>query len=476
MKVWSVLALVLCMTSIAYGSRNSLVEEFLESSLDIKISDLTYSSAELQRDTLRATRTWTGSLTSSIDDNQLDPVVETFNANQIKTTNYALEFSKAFEFGLNASLSSEYTKQDRSSISGILATNDPIIYEFGQTLSFTQDLGRNFFGRQFYYQLRGINESINFSRIQLEESKQIALSNFYRNLLIARQRKTLMKIAQESFDWNKKNLAITQKRVKDGLNEKADLYQARLNERLAKENLENAKFQYKSIKLQLSEELRREIKDNEIEEVELKKVDLTKNIDFTLQENFDYRQALARIRQLEWEKRQIDRDFYPSIQFSTSYATNQFDANKETTFDQGTLGGDDDNLTVALSISVPLTFAAEKASLASKRIELIQAELQKEQVEEQLKYTSNRLKEQMITRKNNLLTSEKRLTFAKQNLKENNRLYNIGRIDIDRLLRAEEDFLNTQRSFVNNWFEYEVAISEKAALYGKLLDVLRIKI
>lgn len=469
--------LLLALTGSLSAQTSKLIEEFLDSSLNIKIADLEYSNAVLSKEAVEATNTWNSTFTATNDDNKLDAAAAGFNANQIKTRNYTLGISKSFDFGLSLSLENELEEQDRSALSGFLASDTPIIYEFGQTISFTQNLGKNFLGRQFEYQLNSLEEFVNFSKITLDENKQLALSEFYRNLLLARQGKTLRDIAKEGHRWSVRLLRVTEKRVRDGLNEKADLYQAQLNERQDKETLESASFNFKSVLLELSEHLRREVTESEIDSIPLGKIkDLTRNIDYSLEENFDYKQIQARIRQLEWEKKQSKRDYYPTIALSGAYSTNDFDGERSTTFDKGSLGGDNDNTTIALNVSFPLGLEAEKVNLATARVNLLRAQLEKEQVQEQLKFNSTRLKSQMETRRKNLVISEKRLTFARQNLQENNRLYNIGRIDIDRLLRAEEDLLNTQRGFVANWFEYEQAVSEKASLYGKLLEVLKINL
>lgn len=461
--------------SLVFASDKLLIMEFMEKSLNIKIAELDHERNVLSRDASRAAFTWIGTAGAVYDNNQLDPAASGFNTNQLDTTSYSIGLTKGFEFGLTASLSNELVEQDRSRLAAFLQGDSQLLYEFGQTISITQDLGKNFFGNQFYLNLRGLNESVNFSQINLNQAKQTELSTFYRNLLTAIRNKSQVKIARDALDWSTRLLGITKRRVRDGLNEVADLYQAELNQKQAEENLESAKYNYKSARLALSESLRRELKDSEIREIVFGKVKLSKNVKFSLDENFDYKKVQASIRRLNLEKKSIKRDFYPSVSFAASYATNEFDGSQRVALEDGIFGNDTDNLSLSLDLNFPLTRSAEKVNLASKNAELMRAKYDKQRIEERLKYNSELLSKQMETRKSNLLISGQRLKIAEKNLNENNRLYRIGRIDIDRLLSAEESLLNTETSYLNNWFDYEIALSQKASLYGKLLQVLNRK-
>ena len=70
MKIISLLTFFIFTIQVGHAKLDHLLEEFLESSLSIKMADLDYSTSQLSRNALRATRTWTGSLSAAQTDNE----------------------------------------------------------------------------------------------------------------------------------------------------------------------------------------------------------------------------------------------------------------------------------------------------------------------------------------------------------------------------------------------------------------------
>lgn len=457
------------------ASSATLVEEFLSSGLQLQIDRLDYEVLELNRDALRASKSYSLDGAYTIDDNNLEPATSGFNSNQIETDTFSLGLSKSFEWGTSLSFDNTLTKQDRSKLSSLLSSSDPILYEFSQSITISQDLGDNIFGKEFYLQLRALNSRMNLGKIELSEKNEMELYKFYNLLLKAKQAKTLLKISKEALGRSQKRRTVTARRVRDGLNEKADLLQAELDVEEKKEALINVEFGLRKAKNALSQILLREVNIEELEEVNFEKEVLSKKINYDEADIFDLNKIERKIDIIKIEKEEVDRAFIPTVTLSTTYQTNEYDDKSSDSFKDGNFTSDNDEITIALSVSTPLTFESEKVSSSLKSIELQRAQLEKRQVLQKVKAQKDNLSFQLESNEKNLRLSKTRIRKARANLNESNRLYRIGRVDLDRLIRAEETLLQTQKSYVDNWYSFELSVAEEASWYGKLLISLKDK-
>ncbi len=454
--------LVFLISTSCFANFNTLLDEFLKNSLNLKQNSLEHSQSVYDRDLYRASKNWSLSSSLSYEDSDLETSV---SSNQTQTISKIaeLDITKDFENGLSLTLGHDFTDESSSSDSS----------NFSQSISISQDLGKNFFGRQFYIELREYNERVSLSNIELNENNQKQLYSFYQNYLKSRQSLTIKKLQEDAVERSKTRLAVTRRRVRDGLNEKADLYQAQMELRRQKEELELSDANLAQALSDLSSELHRIVKAREINFVARNSKLKEPVLSFQIDESFDLKKIKAQLSILDLEYDNINRDFYPSVALKGTYSTNEYDAKSSRAFSDGTLGSGDTYYSIGVELSMPLGFEEERVNKAKKKVEILSLEMERRKTIEELKFTERLLKKQMTTRKINLNSSIARIDLAKKNLKENTRLYGIGRVDLDGLIRSEESLIETEKSFVNNWFEYELAVARKASLYGKLLSILQ---
>ena len=217
-----------CYPVTAQGNFKALLKEFLQSHLQLKINQLESSKATIRKDLLKAAQTWQLSGSSRYSDNQLD-TIPGINLSDFTVTHYSLGVSREFDWGLRLNLDNAFSHRESASLAAPSLGNPATeLSIFEQTLTLSQDLGRNFLGRQFYTTLEGANESIRLSKITLSQQNQQALGTFYQKYLTARLRQTVLDLQRQALQRSHRRLEVTRKRVDDGLNEKANLYAAQL--------------------------------------------------------------------------------------------------------------------------------------------------------------------------------------------------------------------------------------------------------
>ena len=465
--------LLLALCSLTAKGEFNLLEEFLVSHLQLKMNRLEKSRAVIERDLFRAGKTWSFAASSRYQNNQLDRSLESPFSN-LTAFHYSLGISRDFEWGGRLTFDHILSQLDRSPLPTSLPGGSPLKSNaFQQSLGLSQDLGKNFFGKQFYTSLQGVHENINLSQIVLTQKNQKELDIFYQSYLSARLRKTLLILQKKALQRSLKRLNVARQKVGDGLSEKADLYSAQIDHVKKQEELTTAQFYLKEVLNSLSKSLYRQVEPKEIDQVSLPAEVLTKIRNYKIPENLELKKLTSQLRKLDWELQNLKRDYLPRVVLSGTYRTNDVDEETSQAISKGGLGGSQDEYLITLSLNLPLSFAQERLNEARKKVEIMSLEMRKKQTLEQLKFSQKNLQQEIITLLKNLKFSRRRIELAKKNLKENTRLYHIGKADFDSLIRAEENLIHTERAYVNYWFRYERTIAKKAALYGKLLETIR---
>ena len=272
---------------------------------------------------------------------------------------------------------------------------------------------------------------------------------------------------QRALQRSEKRLEVTSKRVRDGLNEKADLYSAQIDHVSRREQLAAAQFALDKSLNDLAQKLHRPLQVAEINPVSLRGERLTPSVNYSIQENLDIKRFKAQVSSLNRELENLKRNYFPRVTLSAAYTDN--------TGNMGNIDGPggEDGHSIALNLNMPLTLTQEKLNVARKKVEILSSEMDRKQILEQLSYRKKNLENEIATQLKSLNFSRQRIELSHKNLKERNRLYGIGRADFDGLIQAEENLINTERSYVNHWFQYESTIAKKASLHAKLLETIR---
>ena len=461
----------------ALGAFKDLLKEFLDTHLVLKINEQKKFKATIDRNLVRATKNrWALSASPRY---RYDEGAYNAYYDSSKERSYAISISKNFTWGGQLTLGNIFTDTDNTSRSSSHLSDDlgkaPLqSYHFKQSLGLTTDLGRDLWGWQFHNSLDQAERRVRISEIMVSQSNQRELSNFYYQYLLACQRKTLLFLQRQALKRSQKRLALTRKRVADGLSERADLYSAQIEEVSKQEELVSAENLWRKSLNDLSKSLNRPVRHREVVSISPGKEKLTRPTKYDVEDNFELKKLKIQLEESKLALKSLERQYIPKISLKGTYQTDRLrSSDSMRTIREGLLGGRESEYVVELGVEIPLDYTMEKLNESRKETEIRSLEMQLSQTMKQLKLTAKTLQGEIQTQLEKLQFSRRRIELSKKSLRERARLYNIGKGDFDGVLHAEENLIRTERSYITNWFYYESAMAQRASLYAKLLATLR---
>ena len=414
-------------TLAAQSAQRDLIQEFLKSHLQLKINKLEKTQSIIDYKILKAQKTW--GLSSSFTQKQESSPDEKSRMGNVNV-------DKSFSWGAGLSLGHSFTRKEGS---GAFPIGENSLES--NSITYSQDLGRNFFGQKFYTDLQKARAKINLSEIKLSNKNQNELKIFYENLLSTRLKKTLLALEEKALGRSLKRLGITRKRFKDGLSERAELYSAQIEYVKKQQDLETAKFSLEKDLSLLSQMLQRKVGAKEIEKVSLETKIFSQNLNYDIEENLDFKSLTGQLKQLRLELVNLRRNFIPSINLGITYSNTNGREESSNNDDESK----DKEYIGLLTLSTPLSWEEERLKKAYKKVEINSLKIRKRQLFHRLKSLQETFQKDLETRRKNLKLSRRRIELSEKGLKENTRLYSIGRSDFDGLLRAEENLISTER-------------------------------
>jgi outer membrane protein len=367
-----------------------------------------------------------------------------------KTTSVDLNFTKATSWGGVFSLNNSFEKviQDPSRI--LIFGGDPEIHQFKQSLSFSTSLSRNLFGQN--YKLMHNSSILNAEYVDLlsQSSVNNLFLQFSQTYSRAVLHNELFSLQEEALKRSVKRLSLVKRRVSDGINLRADLLRAESAKIFQEEQLDQSRQDLNQSLFALSSLVHRQVKRselgviNDLEEqaklTERRKQNLEK-----VELSIGARKTYADYQELE--KNIKARAMLPNVDFAVAYQTNDYDADSSSVFEDGSLAGDKNTISVGLTFSYNLGRVSEKA-------QLIQAEVNHNQALHQLSAEYETNKEKRVMLEDNLyISSEKsrkasrRVELSLSIIQEYVKLFSLGRVTLDQVIQAEEDLINSQKRF-----------------------------
>ena len=459
-----------------------LVDEFLQSNMEINRSKTTFKLADLDYQNIYRKRPWNLSLSSNHKNNDLDSSSR-FADRKAKTLNNTLSLNKDLFWGGNFSLDNTLTSIDNDpSSAAVFFGGVPKINQFGQSITYKQALGANFLGRDQYQELKMAKSNLSYNELNMKNSKEQGVLQFYYFYLSACLNKSLLELQKRALERAEKRSHLIKKRVRDGLRQKVDLLQVEMNEMKQQEEFKNATIDLNSSMKNLANLLHRTVKLSELNENFIEKsspAPLEKSNMKALKskENFfeDNLQISLLKEKISLQNATLERAKYhllPKLELFTQYSTNRYANELSQAFSQGLLGGKRKEVIVGLALNFPLWFKPQQIKVNQAQIDLDFTGLELEKTVENIKIQDQSLMEKISQLKKNITSAKKRKTLAKKVLREYNNLYRLGRRDLDQVISAEESLINTERSFIRYLVDKEKLLAQWASLRGELLNLL----
>lgn len=348
----------------------------------------------------------------------------------------------------------------------------PKSYLFEQRLSFTQDLGRNFFGRALKDEVEAASLNKVVAQLELtnkEKEQLIGISSLY---VEGASLQAIMLLEKAAIKRVQKRLSYVRRQVKDGIRERVDELRARENllaRDTALRDLANRLWA-------LREEMGALIVGNAIG-VEFNSDGLEQ--DWTkawkgwhLKENVDRQILLKRLEVLNAQARSRRQKNSTDIKLVTSYGTNNWELNRSDAISDGFLGGENDEATVGIQVSFPWGNEASKAEFGKIEAQRMMLERYSKNWSSVLLNTATTLGERHKILADNLKTAIDRVNLARQALEAYNKLYSKGRVDLDQVITAEEQLIADQKLVVSSRQALVILTLEAQALAGRLPQFL----
>ena len=455
---------LLCSSLPLQASLKEMARELIEKSASLEESKARKQLAQLDEQSLLAQQTWKFFYSWEREDSQL----ESNNRSAIffpsgQTRSQILGFSKDFSFGGNLGLINRLSQRESSMT--------PSSHLFSQELSYTQDLGRNFLGRNFQKNLEKSRLNHHWAWAAHQEEVQKNLLQLVEFYLQARLNLALVELQKEAQQRAQKRLKLVKRWVRDGLRRRVDLYQAEAGLYDQQEKIKLAQLQLESARERLAKIIHRQIALKEISSLyrSQKRACLPQG-KTSSNKNLKALDLSQQINRVGWEKSQFD--LWPEIHLSVGYKTDGIDPTRSQALSEGMLGGDQDQTKIALNLSWPLGSRPQSLEKAKMRINLEKSKNHYQKTKLTLRESAQTFQKQIALLNKNIASARHRLRLSQKALNEQNKLYAKGRVNLDQVIRSEEALIGTNISHVNYLAQRERLVHHLSYLFGQLKDFI----
>ncbi len=461
-------ALLLCFCFSAHCSLKDLVKEYLQENMNIKSNELDSQSASYNLGITQAQNDW---MLSAALSHEEEEGVGFFSFNQVNTrTEYAtVGISKDNFWGGEFSLKQEIYKYDLREWSSTPAVGvSP--YETVTTISYAQDLGANFFGLEYRTDEQITETTAKVTQVNLSIQNQNLLYDFLTNYLNAKLDKTLVDLNEESLKRAQKRRAVIAKRVRDRLSKTVDLYQSQIAEYSQEETLLSQKRSLSQNLNQLSSDLHRKIMETELTSYDLINPPLSEKTQGKLERSLDLQSLQEKLVLAKLSLKKAKRGYYPSITLTGSYSTDSLQANFNEAYSRGAFGSGAEVGSISLAVSFPLGMRQVRSEVAQEQLDLQKNEYLLKKTKTNLTNSLFNLESRISLLKTQIDISKKKRLLAQKALQEQNRLYYLGKKDLEEVIRSEETLIDTEIKLANNLTLYNLLLGQYASVKGKLLS------
>jgi len=442
------------------ASLPELAKEFIKSNTSVLTQKTSIELSKLGLNAVEESKNWALVGSAEYSDSTLESA-SSFALTGTDTKTGSLTFSKSTFWGGEFAFVNSVTSLDVASTS--TKTNN-----FSQALTYSQDIGANFLGRNDKLDLKIAKASYETQKMSGASEIESGLLKFVTAYSTARLNKSLFEMQKRALERAVKREKLVSRRVKDGLRERVDLFSAKTQTLSTKEEVQNSKTSFIISLDSLSQSIHRIVKNSEVDSFKLELNGFSYIPKGELQKNKSIQALKLNIKELQKQVEQDTNNIFPTISLDTSYTTNDYNSQASEAFSNGKLGSDNRELSVAVNLTWSLGNELQKINKATNNAQLKLAQYTTEKSEINLKQTELLFKKRISLINQNLKSVAQRRSLVVKKLNEYNRLYKRGRADLEQVIRAEEDLIQTEVSFARYLSSREALVYGLATLYGTL--------
>ena len=459
----------MCLAALALPLQASLKDmaaELIQNNAALAVSKAQMGLGELNHIELILSKAWQFNYQLSSVDTQLANFSGAGNPSPFDEVVHNFGVSREFLYGSTLSLGNILARRETS--------DRGTRYRFLQEIGLRQSLGRNFFGFEYRKDLERSEQAKRLNELTYQEDVDGKLLELAQAYFETAEHLALIELQKEARLRATRRLSITRQRVRDGLRQQVDLYQAQANLHLQEEAVGSARLRLQSALEKLAGLLHRPVSGNEVAslrgqgfvERELPSGEAAAN------------RSLERLRQEQRISQSVlDKSklfLTPKLELSTFYRTSQVQNVRATALSEGSLArGDRSEVAVALDLTWAWGRPYKNTDRLKARLHFETSRKNLESSQANLDQSENSLKRQIAFLQDNIASVKERLQLSQRALGEYNRLYDRGRANLDQVIRAEEAFIETEISYVNYLAQRELSVYRLSYLYGQLQSFIQ---
>ena len=211
------------------STSQGLVQEFLENNKQIESNKLNIENAKLGFDLVKSQKNWVLFGQSLWSENKL---IQSLPEPKELQSNF-LGVQKDFEWGGQFQFKNYFNTFDQTD-------------EFSQEVIYKQNLGRDFFGREFYRELDIAALTKGEVTSQMSQVNEGLLLNFFLRLNSSKLNKALINLQKEAYIRSIKRQKNIKKRVRAGILDKVNLHKSHLEVLFNQEEIRKAQINFQS--------------------------------------------------------------------------------------------------------------------------------------------------------------------------------------------------------------------------------------
>ncbi len=436
-----------------------LLKEFLEKNYLLKSNKLSVDEAAQEWNALWASKTYF--LNFSAGFNTTPSRSANREASDFETgdfDNYNLSINKHFNWGGELSFNNRFNALKQ-------------INQFTQDISYSQNMGRNFFGKSFKLELSMARINKEKTEVIVKGANQALLQKFYMTFISAKFNRTMVNLQTEAKKRAVKRKNNIVKRVDAGMLDKVDAYRAEIAVMAKEEDIKNARFALSENLQEVSTGVHRKVQESEVPYFSLRQVILPGDVKGDIESNFKIGEKKKEILFIKENLKKISRGFLPDINIRLSYKTEGSGFELKDTLDEGNLtnGG---KLAGAVSLVIPLGYEQNRIDRTAKRIALNKQRYEMKNLRSELDNMDSGLNDRVKIIRENIASATKRRRISAKTLEEQNSLYLKGRAPLNTVVIAEEQLILNEMRLAQFLLQLEQILVSQSILYGNLESYL----
>lgn len=452
------------------ASFQNLVKEFAKNNNDLEILELEMERAKISSEDFDGGFDWNLNFSVGTEDSFPAGFFD-FQAQNTIASFASLGLTKNFSWGGQFSFTNTFLDYDLSN----WTRNAP--FEAGaevrNVFSYTQDLGKDFLGGATEQKEMVSKTSYELAKVVNDISRQQKYFDFFNTYLIAKLQKTIVQLNKEALERQEKRYRTIAKKYRDGISQKIDKLQSQMALETQRTQLKQIQSKFLGDKNTLANFLQRGLGEGELKTYNLDEFSPVDPVKGSVESTLSYMSSLKESQLAGLNEEIAKKDKRPNFSLTASYSLNAINSEAGDAFSDAAPGGDRREIALTLNYSMPLGNTVLKNQYAKTHIDKLKANKKLETVLKNTKLNLELLSQRISILRDKLELEANKLKVAKMALRENNRLYNLGKTEIELVLSSEESLINSELSMAQSLFEYDLLLAQDALTKGKVTELIK---